>query len=91
MRGRVPAIPGRKQDALFRSRLAKGAAVLSTDEPGKSRHSTTRRNPSERLAMFLHEAGKLPKILSCGLLRSPEHDVSMPRGNLCQHFSRSVV
>ena len=36
MRGRIPTISGGEQDALFRSRLAKGAAVLSTDEPGKA-------------------------------------------------------
>src|SRR5437660_888425 len=30
MRGRIETIPGGEQDALFRGRLAKGAAVLST-------------------------------------------------------------
>ncbi len=91
MRGRIPTISGGEQDALFRSRLAKSAAVLSTDEPWESGHSATRRNPAQRLAMVGHERGKLPKIPSCGFLRSPENDVPVAHRNLRQHFSGSIV
>src|SRR5271166_2670078 len=91
MRGGIPTIPGGEQDALFRSRLAKGAAVLFANEPGESRHSATRSNPAQRLAMLGHEGGNLPKISSCGFLRSPEDYIAVAHGDLCQHFSGSIV
>src|SRR5258708_36388854 len=91
MRGKIEAIDGREQVALFRSRLEKGSSVLSPGLPGKCGHSATRRNPAKRLAMLGHEGGKLPKILSCGFLRFPEDDIPVAHGNLRQHFSGSIV
>src|SRR6202034_244445 len=68
-----------------------GSAILSTDQPGESGHSATRRNPAQRLAMLRHKGGKIPKIPSCAFLRSPEDDIPVAHGNLRQHFSGSII
>src|SRR5579864_4308871 len=91
MRGRVETIPGSEQDALLRSRLAKGAAVLSAGQPGEGEHSAARGNPGKRLMMLSYEGGDQAKILSCRLLCLPEDDVTAAHGNLRQDFSGSVV
>src|SRR5579863_10292271 len=91
MRGCIPTIPGREQDALFCSGLTKSAAVLSTEKPWKCGRPATRGNPAERLAMFPHESIKLAKISRCCFLRFAKYRVPVAHRDLRQHFSSSIV
>src|SRR5258708_5613025 len=91
MRRRIPTIPRREQNSLFRRRLAKRAAVLSTDQPWENGHSPTGRNPVNRLTMLGHEGGKLPQILSGSFLRFAEDNIPVSHRSLRQHLSGSIV
>jgi hypothetical protein len=88
---RFEAIAGCEQDAQLCGGLAKGAAILSPQQPGKCSHSATRRNPANRIAMFGHEGVKLAEIFTRGFLGFPEHSFAMAHRDFRQHFSSSVV
>jgi len=91
MRRRIEAVSRREQDATLRRSLAEGAAVLSTDQPGKHSHPSARRNPADDLLMLGHETAELPKIVTGYPLRSAEHGIAMAHGELRQEFAGSIV